>query len=129
MVEHDQHIGKLLDKLDDLGIADNTIVVYSSDNGPHRNTMPDGGTTPFRSEKNTNWEGAFRVPTLLRWPGMVEPGSICNEIVSHHDWLPTLVHAAGEPEVVDKLKQGYEAYGKNLQGAHRRLRPGALPVR
>jgi arylsulfatase len=115
MIEHDQTIGQLLDKLDDLGIADNTIVVYSSDNGPHRNTMPDCGTTPFRSEKNTNWEGAFRVPTLLRWPGMVEPGSICNEIVSHHDWLPTLLNAAGEPDVVEKLKKGYEANGKTYR--------------
>jgi arylsulfatase len=115
MIEHDKTIGSLLDKLDDLGIADNTIVVYSSDNGPHRNTMPDAGTTPFRSEKNTNWEGAFRVPTLMRWPGMVEPGSICNEIVSHHDWLPTLVNAAGEPDVVEKLKKGYEANGKTYK--------------
>jgi arylsulfatase len=115
MIEHDQTIGSLLDKLDELGIADNTIVVYSSDNGPHRNTMPDCGTTPFRSEKNTNWEGAFRVPTLLRWPGMVEPGSICNEIVSHHDWLPTFLNAAGEPDVVEKLKKGYEANGKTYK--------------
>jgi len=115
MIEHDKTIGSLLDKLDDLGIADNTIVVYSSDNGPHRNTMPDAGTTPFRSEKNTNWEGAFRVPTLMRWPGVVKPGSISNEIVSHHDWLPTLVNAAGEPDVVDKLKKGYEANGKTYK--------------
>jgi len=97
MIEHDKTIGSLLDKLDEL------------------NTMPDAGTTPFRSEKNTNWEGAFRVPTLMRWPGKVEPGSICNEIVSHHDWLPTLVHAAGEPDVVDKLKKGYEANGKTYK--------------
>jgi len=115
MIEHDNHIGALLDKLDELGIADNTIVMYSSDNGPHRNTLPDAGTTPFRSEKNTNWEGAFRVPTLLRWPGHVEPGSICNEIVSHHDWLPTFLNAAGEPDVVDKLKQGYEANAKTYK--------------
>jgi arylsulfatase len=115
MIEHDKTVGSLLDKLDELGIADNTIVVYSSDNGPHRNTMPDCGTTPFRSEKNTNWEGAFRVPTLLRWPGMVEPGSVCTEIVSHHDWLPTLVNAAGEPDVVEKLKKVYEANGKTYK--------------
>ena len=115
MIEHDNHIGALLDKLDELGIGDNTIVMYSSDNGPHRNTLPDAGTTPFRSEKNTNWEGAFRVPTLLRWPGHVEPGSICNEIVSHHDWLPTFLNAAGEPDVVDKLKQGYEANAKTYK--------------
>ena len=115
MIEHDNHIGALLDKLDELGIADNTIVMYSSDNGPHRNTLPDAGTTPFRSEKNTNWEGAFRVPTLLRWPGHVEPGSICNEIVSHHDWLPTFLNAAGEPDVIEKLKKGYKAYGKTYK--------------
>jgi len=115
MIEHNKTVGSLLDKLDELGIADNTIVVYSSDNSPHRNTMPDCGTTPFRSEKNTNWEGAFRVPTLLRWPGMVEPGSVCNEIVSHHDWLPTLMNAAGEPDVVEKLKKGYEANGKTYK--------------
>jgi arylsulfatase len=115
MIEHDQQVGALLDKLDELGIADNTIVVYSTDNGPHRNTLPDAGTTPFRSEKNTNWEGAFRVPLLLRWPGLVEPGSICNEIVGSHDWLPTFLHAAGVPDVVDKLKQGYEAHGKTYK--------------
>jgi arylsulfatase len=115
MIEHDQQVGTLLDKLDELGITDNTIVVYATDNGPHRNTLPDAGTTPFRSEKNTNWEGAFRVPTLLRWPGKVEPGSICNDIVSHHDWLPTLLSAAGEPDVVEKLKKGYEAYGKTYK--------------
>ncbi|MCJ7536430.1 MAG: arylsulfatase [Anaerolineales bacterium] len=112
MIEHDQQVGALLDKLDELGIAEDTIVVYSTDNGPHRNTFPDAGTTPFRSEKNTNWEGAFRVPLLLRWPGLVEPGSICNEIVGSHDWLPTFLHAAGEPDVVDQLKQGYKANGK-----------------
>jgi hypothetical protein len=105
----------LLDKLDELGVADNTIVIYSTDNGPHRNTLPDAGTTWFRSEKNTNWEGAYRVPCLLRWPGKVEPGSVSNEIVGSHDWLPTLVHAAGEPDVVDKLKTGYEANGKTYK--------------
>jgi len=101
--------------LDELGIADNTIVVYSTDNGPHQNTLPDAGTTPFRSEKDTNWEGAFRVPLLLRWPGLVEPGSICNDIVGSHDWLPTFLNAAGVPDVVDKLKQGYEANGKKYK--------------
>ena len=115
MIEHDQQVGVLLDLLDELGIADNTIVVYATDNGPHRNTLPDAGTTWFRSEKNTNWEGAFRVPCLLRWPGMVEPGSVSNEIVGSHDWLPTLVRAGGEPDVVDKLKTGYEAYGKTYK--------------
>jgi arylsulfatase A-like enzyme len=115
MIEFDQQVGVILDKLDELGIADNTIVVFSTDNGPHRNTLPDAGTTWFRSEKNTNWEGAFRVPALLRWPGKVEPNSVCNEIVGSHDWLPTLVHAAGEPEVMDKLKSGYEANGKTYK--------------
>jgi arylsulfatase len=115
MIEFDQQVGGLLDKLDELGVADNTIVLFSTDNGPHRNTLPDAGTTPFRSEKDTNWEGAFRVPLLLRWPGMVEPGSISNEIVGSHDWLPTFLTAAGEPDVVEKLKQGYEAYGKSYK--------------
>jgi arylsulfatase len=115
MIEHDQQVGVLLDQLDELGVADNTIVIYSTDNGPHRNTLPDAGTTWFRSEKNTNWEGAYRVPCLLRWPGMVEPNSVSNEIVGSHDWLPTLVHAAGEPDVVDKLKSGYEANGKTYK--------------
>jgi len=115
MIEHDQHVGALLDKLDELGIAENTIVVYSTDNGPHRNTLPDAGTTPFRSEKNTNWEGAFRVPLLVRWPGLVAPGSISNEIVGSHDWLPTFLTAAGESGIVEKLKKGYDANGKTYK--------------
>ena len=115
MIEFDQQVGEILDKLDELGVTDNTIVVFATDNGPHRNTLPDAGTTWFRSEKNTNWEGAFRVPCLLRWPGKVEPNSVCNEIVGSHDWLPTLVHAAGEPHVMDKLKSGYEANGKTYK--------------
>ena len=115
MIEHDQQVGTLLDKLDELGIADDTIVIYSTDNGAMQASWPDGGTTPFRSEKDTNWEGAYRVPLVMKWPGVVEPGSVCNEIVSHHDWLPTLVHAAGEPDVVDKLKQGYQADGKTYK--------------
>ncbi|MGH3044130.1 MAG: sulfatase-like hydrolase/transferase, partial [Gaiellaceae bacterium] len=90
---------------------DNTIVIYSTDNGPHQNTWPDGGTTPFRSEKNTNWEGAFRIPELIRWPGRIPAGVVSNEIVQHHDWLPTLLAAAGEPEIVEKLKAGHEAGG------------------
>jgi arylsulfatase len=108
MIDHDRHVGLLLDKLDDLGIADDTIVVYSTDNGPHRNTWPDAGTTPFRSEKNTNWEGAFRVPELIRWPGKIEAGAISNEIVQHHDWLPTFLAAAGDDGIIEKLKQGLE---------------------
>jgi arylsulfatase len=109
MVEHDGHVGQLLKKLDDLGIADNTIVMYSTDNGAETFTWPDGGTTPFRSEKNTNWEGGYRVPCLLRWPGVVKPGTEINDIMSHEDWLPTFMAAAGEPDIKDKLLKGYKA--------------------
>jgi arylsulfatase len=94
-----------------MGIADNTIVVYSSDNGPHMNTWPDGAMTWFRSEKNTNWEGAFRVPCLVRWPGHIKPGTVTNELMSHNDWIPTLCSIAGEPDIVNKLKAGYTANG------------------
>src|SRR5262249_12834918 len=107
MIDQDNVVGVLLDKLDALGLADNTIVIYSTDNGPHMNTWPDGGMTPFRSEKNTNWEGAFRVPQLIRWPGRIPARSISNDIIQHHDWLPTLLAAAGDPDVVEKLKTGY----------------------
>jgi arylsulfatase len=109
MIDHDKNVGTVLDALDDLGIADDTIVIYSTDNGPHRNSWPDAGTTPFRSEKNTNWEGAYRIPELIRWPGKVEAGSVSNEIIQHHDWLPTLLAAAGDPDVSDKLKKGHKA--------------------
>jgi len=116
MVDHDKNVGEMLNFLDKLGISDNTFVMYSTDNGPHRNTWPDAGTTPFRSEKNTNWEGAFRVPLLVRWPGKVAAGSISNEIVQHHDWLPTFLAMAGEPNIVDKLKEGnYKANGKTFK--------------
>src|ERR1700677_2578747 len=115
MIEHDDTIGSLLDCLDELGIADNTIVVYSTDNGPHMNTWPDGAMTYFRSEKNTNWEGAFRVPCLVRWPGTINPGTVTNELMSHNDWIPTLCAAAGEPDIVDKLKAGYTANGVNYK--------------
>ncbi len=114
MVEHDMHVGQLLDKLDELGIADNTIVLYTSDNGPHKNSWPDAGISPFRSEKETNWEGAFRVPALLRWPGKIEAGQISNEITSGLDWLPTFVAAAGEPDVAEKLLDGYRAADKRF---------------
>jgi arylsulfatase len=107
MIDHDKHVGLLLDTLDELGIADDTIVIYSTDNGPHMNTWPDGGMTPFRSEKNTNWEGAFRVPEMIRWPGRIPAGAVSNEIVQHHDWLPTFLAAAGEPDIVEKLKAGH----------------------
>ena len=115
MIDHDKNVGEMLDLLDELGIANDTIVQYSTDNGPHRNSWPDGGMTPFRSEKNTNWEGAFRVPLLLRWPGQIKAGSVCNGIVQHHDWLPTFLAAAGAPEVVDELKKGYKAIGRTYK--------------
>jgi arylsulfatase len=112
MVEHDEHVGQLLDKLDALGIADNTIVVYSTDNGAETATWPDGGITPFKGEKGTTWEGGFRVPAVVRWPGTIKPGSKYAEIMSHEDWVPTLMAAAGKPEITEKLKQGYSANGK-----------------
>jgi len=115
MIDHDKHIGGLLDLLDELGIADNTLVMYGTDNGPHMNSWPDAGMTPFRNEKNSNWEGAYRVPALVRWPGVIEPGSICNEIVSHMDWLPTFVAAAGDPDIKEKLKAGHQANGKTFK--------------
>ena len=105
MVEHDMHVGQLLDLLDELGIADNTIVFYSTDNGPHYNTWPDAASTPFRSEKNTNWEGGWRVPAMVRWPGKIEAGSVSNEIMHHMDWLPTFLAAAGDPNVKENLKK------------------------
>ena len=108
MIDHDRVVGALLDQLDELGIADDTIVIYSTDNGPHMNTWPDAGMTPFRSEKNTNWEGAFRVPELIRWPGKIAAGVVSNGIIQHHDWLPTFLAAAGDPEIVEKLKKGHE---------------------
>jgi arylsulfatase A-like enzyme len=104
MVEHDMHVGKFLKALDDLGIADNTIVFYSTDNGPHMNTWPDAGWNPFRGEKNTNWEGGWRVPAMVRWPGQIKPGQWTNEIVHHMDWFPTLLAAAGDPKVTEELK-------------------------
>jgi arylsulfatase len=115
MIDHDKNVGQMLDLLDELGIADNTFVQYSTDNGPHRNSWPDGGMTPFRSEKNTNWEGAFRIPMLVRWPGRIKPGSISNGIVQHHDWLPTFLAIAGEPNIVDKVKKGYKAIGRTYK--------------
>jgi len=111
MIEHDETVGSLLKAIDDMGVANDTIVVYSSDNGPHMNTWPDGAMTPFRSEKNTNWEGAFRVPALVRWPGHIKPGTVSNELMSHNDWLPTLASVAGEPAIVDKLAKSYTANG------------------
>lgn len=115
MIEHDETVGTLLKALDDMGIANNTLVIYSTDNGPHMNTWPDGAMTPYRSEKNTNWEGAFRVPCLVRWPGVVKPGVITNELMSHNDWIPTFCAIAGEPDIVNKLKSGYTANGKSYK--------------
>ncbi len=114
MIEHDETIGAIVKSLDDLGIADDTIVVYTSDNGPHMNTWPDGAMTHFRSEKNTNWEGAFRVPCLVRWPGKIKAGTVTNQLMSHNDWIPTLCALAGESNIVGKCKAGYMATG--LQG-------------
>ena len=116
MVEHDMHVGKFLAKLDEMGIADNTIVFYSTDNGPHMNTWPDAAMTPFRGEKNTNWEGGWRVPAMVRWPGKIQAGSVTNEIVHHMDWLPTFLAAAGEPDIKEKLmKGGVEAIGRTYK--------------
>jgi arylsulfatase len=107
MIDHDRNVGQILKALDDLGIADNTLVFYSTDNGPHMNSWPDAAMTPFRNEKNSNWEGAYRVPAMVRWPGKIKPGQVCNEIVSHLDWLPTILAAAGDDQVADKLLNGY----------------------
>jgi arylsulfatase len=115
MVEHDRHVGMLLKKLDDLGIADNTIVFYSTDNGPHYNTWPDAGTTPFRSEKNSNWEGAYRVPAFARWPGKWQAGVTLNGIVAHEDWMPTFLAAAGMPDMKDRLKKGDTFAGRQYR--------------
>jgi arylsulfatase len=109
MVEHDMHIGKFLALLDELGIADNTIVFYSTDNGPHYNTWPDAAATPFRGEKNTNWEGGWRVPAMVRWPGHIGAGTVSNEIVHHMDWLPTFAAAAGEPDIKEELLDRYQS--------------------
>ena len=113
MVEHDDQIGTLLDLLDELGIADNTIVVYSTDNGAEKGSWPDGGITPFHGEKGTTWEGGFRIPQVIRWPGVIEPGTVYNNIISHEDWLPTFLAAAGDPDIVEKLKKGHKANGKD----------------
>jgi len=115
MIDHDKTVGELLDLLDQLGIADNTIVMYSTDNGPHMNSWPDGAMTPFRNEKNSNWEGAFRVPLLLRWPGKIKAGAVSNQIVQHNDWLPTFLAAAGEPSIKEKLLAGHQAAGKTFK--------------
>jgi arylsulfatase A-like enzyme len=115
MLEHDGHVGSLLKVIDELGIANNTIVIYGTDNGVHMNSWPDGGMTPFRSEKNTNWEGAYRVPAMIRWPGRIKPGQVSNELFAALDWFPTLVAAAGEPDIKNKLLKGQDAVGKTFK--------------
>jgi arylsulfatase len=116
MIEHDMHVGQFLALLDELGIADETLVFYSTDNGPHMNTWPDGGWSPFRGEKNTNWEGAFRVPAMARWPGKIEAGRISNEIMHHMDWLPTFLAMAGVDDVKEQLKgDGVKAIGRKYR--------------
>jgi len=106
MIDHDKNVGQVLQALDDLGMEDDTIVMYSTDNGPHMNSWPDGAMTPFRNEKNSNWEGAYRVPCMIKWPGHIKPGSVSNEIVAHLDWAPTFLAAAGVPDVKEQLLKG-----------------------
>ena len=115
MMDHDDLVGEMLDQLDELGIAGDTIVFYSTDNGVHFNTWPDAGVTPFRSEKNSNWEGAYRVPAMVRWPGKIKAGVVSNQIMSHLDWVPTLMAAVGEPELAGKLKQGMRVGNKQAR--------------
>jgi hypothetical protein len=111
MLDHDDLVGDLLELLDDLGIADNTIVMYSTDNGPHMNTWPDGGMTPYRNEKNSNWEGAYRIPAMVRWPARIPSGTVLNGIVSHNDWFVTLLSAAGVPDIAERLRAGTDLGG------------------
>ena len=106
MIDHDKNVGTILKAHDDLGIAGDTFVMYSNDNGPHMNSWPDAAMTPFRNEKNSNWEGAYRVPAMFRWPGKIKPDQVSNEIVSHLDMLPTILAIAGDPDVTNKLLQG-----------------------
>jgi len=115
MIDHDKNVGTVLKALDDLGIADNTFVMYATDNGPHMNSWPDGAMTPFRNEKNSNWEGAYRVPAMVRWPGKIKPDQVSNEIVAHLDWLPTVLAVAGDTQVTDKLLKGYKVGGMDYK--------------
>jgi arylsulfatase len=114
MVEHDAHVGELLKKVDDLGIADNTIVVYTTDNGAEMMSWPDGGSTPYRGEKATNFEGGYRVPTLIRWPGVIKPGSVFNQFFAHEDFIPTLAAAAGNPNIVEQCMKACQLGGKSF---------------
>jgi len=115
MIDHDNLVGSILDYLDEAGLAENTIVMYSTDNGPHMNSWPDAGMTPFRNEKNSNWEGAYRVPAMVRWPGKIEPGTVVNGIVSHNDWFVTLLAAAGDNDIADRLLTGTELAGTSFK--------------
>lgn len=115
VIDHDKNVGTVLKALDDAGVADNTFVMYSTDNGPHMNSWPDGAMTPFRSEKNSNWEGAYRVPAMVKWPGKIKPGQVSNEMVGHHDWLPTILAMAGDTQVSDKLLKGYQVGSMNYK--------------
>jgi arylsulfatase len=115
MVEHDAQVGELLAALDELGISNDTIVMYSTDNGAEKFTWPDGGTSPFRGEKNTNWEGGYRVPTFIRWPGVIRPGTVLNDIFAHEDMLPTLLAAAGVPDVKEQLRKGMKVGSKTFK--------------
>lgn len=117
MIDHDKNVGTVLKAIDDAGVADNTFVMYSTDNGPHMNSWPDAAMTPFRNEKNSNWEGAYRVPCMVRWPGKIKPGSVSNQIVAHHDWLPTILAIAGDSDVKDKLLKGAQ-YGDVTYKVH-----------
>jgi arylsulfatase len=115
MVEHDAHVGQLLDKIKELGLEDNTIIMYSSDNGAEKFTWPDGGTSPFRGEKNENWEGGYRVPTLIKWPGTIKPGTVSNDIFSHMDMIPTIMAAVGVPDVKEQLLKGMKVGDKTFK--------------
>ena len=115
MIEHDAIVGQILDAVDEMGVTDNTIIMYATDNGPHQNSWPDAGTTPFRSEKNTNWEGAFRVPAMIKWPGRIEPGTVKTGMISGLDWFPTLLAAAGDADIKDRLLAGTTIDGKDYK--------------
>ena len=115
MIDHDKNVGTVLQAIEKAGIKNDTLVIYSTDNGPHMNSWPDAGMTPFRNEKNSNWEGAYRVPAMVRWPGKIQPGAMSNAIISHLDWFPTLVAAAGVPDIADKLQKGYQAGAKRFK--------------
>lgn len=115
MIDHDKNIGQVLDLVDELGVAEDTIVLYTTDNGPHMNTWPDGAMPPFRNEKNSNWEGAYRIPQLVRWPGKIPAGEVSNGITQLHDWLPTFMAVAGDADIPQKLLTGYEADGQTFK--------------